>query len=288
MVKSKGGFACLGFHDGYVMRRCKGGKLGFRLRINHATARHDHRLFRRPDRGNGRCQFLCIRLGPAEAPDFRREKAFGPVKGLGLHILAEGQRHRPGFGRVCHHPQRARQGCQQLFGPRDPVEIARYRAETVIRRDRAIPEHLDLLQHRVGRAVGKDIAGDQQHRNAVYVGKGGGCDHVQGTGADRCRHRHRPAALCGLGIGNGRMCHGLFVMPAPSRQHILDAMQRLADAGHIAMAEDRPDAFDEASAVFGFLHRQPAHHRLRCGKPDRCHAVIPFCPRAPSQIVHSR
>ena len=99
MVKSKGGFACLGFHDGYEMRRRKGGQVGFRLRIDHATARHDHRLFRRPDRGNGRCQFLCIRLWPAETPDFRREKAFGPVKGLGLHILAEGQRHRAGLGR---------------------------------------------------------------------------------------------------------------------------------------------------------------------------------------------
>ena len=47
------------------------------------------------------------------------------------------------------------------------------------------------------------------------------------------------------------MGHGLFVLAAPGRQGVPVGMQRLAEAGDIAMAEDRPDAFDEAAAVLG-------------------------------------
>ena len=81
----------------------------------------------------------------------RGEEALGPVVGLGLHVLAEGERHRPAVGRVGHHPHRAGQRGQQLLGPRDAVEIAADGAEAVVGADRAVAEILDLLQHRVGR-----------------------------------------------------------------------------------------------------------------------------------------
>ena len=91
----------------------------------------------------------------------------------------------------------------------------------------------------------------------------------------------RPAAPLGLGVGDGGMGHGLLVLAAPGRQRVADAVQRLADAGDVAVAEDRPDALDEALALLGHLHAQPAHHRLRRGQPDRsAHRFPPLCPSA--------
>ena len=79
----------------------------------------------------------------------------------------------------------------------------------------------------------------------------------------------RPAAALRLGVGDRRVRHRLLVLAAPGRQRVADAVQRLADAGDVAVAEDRPDALDEALAVLGHLHAQPAHHRLRGGQSDR-------------------
>ena len=56
-----------------------------------------------------------------------------------------------------------------MFGPRDAIEIARDRAEAVVRRDRAVVEILDLLQHRVGATVGEDIAADHEDRQSVHM-----------------------------------------------------------------------------------------------------------------------
>ena len=82
------------------------------------------------------------------------------------------------------------------------------------------------------------------------------------------------AAPALLGVGDRGMRHRLLVLAAPGRQRVADAVQRLADAGDVAVAEDRPDALDEALAVLGHLHAQPAHHRLRA--VSRIVPLMPF------------
>ena len=72
----------------------------------------------------------------------------------------------------------------------------------------------------------------------------------------------RTAATLGLGIGDRGMGHGLLVLATPGRQRLADPVQSLADAGHVAVAEDCPDAFDEALAILCHLNREPAHHGL--------------------------
>jgi hypothetical protein len=85
---------------------------------------------------------------------------------------------------VGQHAERAGQGGHDLLRPQDAVEIARDRPEAIVRRHRAVAEILDLLQHRIGPAIGEDIAGQQQHRQAVDMRQRGRRHHVGGAGPD--------------------------------------------------------------------------------------------------------
>ncbi len=208
-------------------------------------------------------------------PDARLEEVDRVVVGLGLRVLAEGEADRAAVGRVGHHPKRAGQGGQDMLGPADPVEVAHDGAEAVVGRHGRVVEILDLLQHRVGRAVGEDVAGDEEDRQAVHMRHGGGGDHVGRPRPDRGGDGHRLPPMLRLGIGDGGMGHGLFVLAAPGGQGVLVGVQRLTQAGDVAVAEDRPDAFDEAAAILGLLHGQPADHGLRGGKADRGHFFPP-------------
>ncbi len=247
--------ARLRFDNGDAMRRGKGGKSGLGLGVDHPAACDDHGLLCGPDGGDGRGEFGRVGFRAADAPDLRRKEAFGIVEGLGLHVLTEGQRDRAALGRVGHRPQGTRQRRQKLFGPHDPVEISRDGAEAVVHRDRAVAEILGLLQHRVGGAVGKDVAGNEQNRQAVDMRKARRRHHVQRARTDRRGDSHRLAPLRRLGIGDGGMGHRLLIMAAPGWQNVAHAVQRLADARHVAMTEDRPDTLDEAVAILGLLHR---------------------------------
>ena len=51
---------------------------------------------------------------------------------------------------------------KQVLGPGDAVEVAGDRLEAVVDRDGAVVEVLDLLQDRIGAAIGEDIAGDSR------------------------------------------------------------------------------------------------------------------------------
>ena len=189
------------------------------LGIEHAAAADDERLLgaaqqrgaaSRTSRGSGatrRCR--CTRSS---------KKRLGIVVRLGLHVLAEGERHRPAFGRIGQHRHRPVQRRHDLLGPDDAVEIARHRPEAVVGADRAVAEVLDLLQHRIGLAVGEDVAGDQQHRQPVDMRDRGGGDHVGRARADRGGAGHHPPAPRRLGEGDRRMRHRLLVVGAVGRQ----------------------------------------------------------------------
>ncbi len=57
--------------------------------------------------------------------------------------------------------------------------------------------------------------------------------------------RHHAAAETRLGVGDRGMRHRLLVVGAEGRQLVAHLIERLADAGDIAVAEDRPDAAEE-------------------------------------------
>ena len=155
-----------------------------------------------------------------------------------------------------------------LLGPRNTVKIARHRAKTVIRGNRAIGEILDLLQDRVGPAIGEDIAGQEKKRQTVYMRDRRSCHHVRGAGPDRARHCHHPAAEACLGKGDRCMRHRLFIMGAIGRQLIAQRIERLANSCNVAVTEDRPDTGYEWHFLpfdLGHLPREITGQCLRHG-----------------------
>src|SRR4051794_11167246 len=85
------------------------------------------------------------------------------------------------------------------------------------------------------------------------------------------------------------MCHGLLVLATPGRQRVADTVQCLADAGDVAVAEDRPHPLDEALALLGHLDREPLDHRLSGGQTYRFHAASSLALlRAASQMLQRR
>ena len=49
------------------------------------------------------CEFGLVGADAARRPDLLGKEAFGIIVGLGLHVLAERQRHRAAFGRIGQH-----------------------------------------------------------------------------------------------------------------------------------------------------------------------------------------
>ncbi|MNR14260.1 hypothetical protein D3C85_1307270 [compost metagenome] len=127
-------------------------------------------------------------------------------------------------------------------------------------------EVFHLLQHRVRCAGDEDVARQQQHRQTVDVRGGRGGHQVVAAGADRGGHRHHAAAEVCLGIGGGGQRHALLVVGAEGGQRIAHRVQRLAEARHVAVAENGPHPAKKllARAVFGhhILRGQIAHQRL--------------------------
>ncbi len=101
-----------------------------------------------------------------------------------LHILRKRNGHRAPLCRVGEHTHRMDERSHNLLWPGNAVEIAAYGTECVVCADGSIVRYLELLQHGVWLAVGKDIAGQKKHRDMVH-GCGASCgDHVEGSRAD--------------------------------------------------------------------------------------------------------
>ncbi len=233
--------------------------------IMHPATGNDHRLFGRLDCGNRRVKLIQIGARALGFPDFGVKETFGPVKCLRLHILTECQCHRAAIGRIGQGCHRTWQGGQKLLGAHDAVKITADRLKTIIGRNRAITEILDLLQHRIRCAIGKHIPGHKQNRQTVDMREGRGGHHIGRTRPDRCRDRHGTLAVRCLGVCNGGMGHALLVMTAPGREIIPDAMQCLAHSGNIAMTENRPASAKKRHTVLVLLFAQIPHHRLGGG-----------------------
>jgi hypothetical protein len=136
----------------------EGPELILGLRIERAATRDDDRLLGGLEGGDGGSKLLLVRAGAARRPHLLLEHGGRIVIGLGLDILAESEGHRAAIGRVGQDGHGAGERRDDLLGPGDAVEIARDRAEAVVRGHGAVGKDLDLLQHRVGSAVGEDVA----------------------------------------------------------------------------------------------------------------------------------
>ena len=177
--------------------------------------------------------------------------------GLGLHVLGDRDGGRTGFDRVGEHPHRAQQGRGQLFGPPHPVEVARQRLERVVDGHFAVVWLFEFLQHRGAGPGGEGVGGQQQHGQPVDGGQRGAGEHVRRSRSDTGRYRPGLQPVLLPGIANGGVHHGLLVAAQHIAQrrlgtglHRLDfgLQQGLAQAGHVAVAEDAEATGEELAA----------------------------------------
>ncbi len=233
------------------------------LGVQHAAARNHERLPRGAQQAGRGVQFVLVRAGTARRPQPRLEQAGWVVVRLRLHVLAQPQRDGTALGRVGHDLHGAGEGGNELFGPHKAVEVAGYWAQAVIGRHRAVAPVLDLLQHGVRAAAREHVARQQQQRQPVDVGHGGSGDQVGGARPNRGGAGHRAPPPACLGIRDGGVGHRLLVMGAVGRQGVARAVQRLAHARDVAVAENGPDAAEERLL-------QPSEHRaLRGHRADQ-------------------
>ena len=244
-----------------------------RLRVDRAAAGDDQRAPRGAQQLGRLGEPLGLGGRAGDVPDAAGEERLGPVERLGLDVLRQRERDGAGLGRVGQHPHRGERGRNQLLGAVDAVPEARHRLEAVVDRDVERARVLELLQHRAGDAGGEDVAGQQQHRQAVDGGQRRAGDHVRRARADRRRARVRGEAVALARVAGRGVDHRLLV----AREHVGHVValleQRLADARDVAVPEDAEAAGDQPlldPVALGVLVGQEAHQRLGDREPHVC------------------
>ncbi len=279
MIDRRRRLAGLGLDDRNAALLAKGDQLALGVSVEDAAAADDQRFLRPAQRRNGVGKLTRIGRLAALAMDLRGEERFGIIVSLRLHVLAEGERDRAAISRVGEHDKRPRQRRNELFGANNAVEIARHRAEAIVGADRAVAEILDLLQHRIGAAIGEDIARQQQDGQAVDVSERGGGDHVGCAGADRRRARHHAPPTRGLGEGDRRVRHRLLIVSAIGRECLARRVERFAQTRDIAVPEDREHPREQRRDLavdLGLLRREEADSRLGGGEAKGFHGRHPL------------
>ena len=188
MIPGDGALAglALGHRDAVLGGKCR--ERGRSLAEQHAAAGHDQWPLGRAQQFHDAGQLVGIGARPADGgAHVRRKEALRVVEGLGLHVLAHGQRDRAALDRIGQHLHGAGQGGQKLLGAGDPVPPARDRPEAFGDAHGGVVEILDLLQHRIRAAIGEHVARQEQHRQPVDVGHAGRSQHVHAARPDRCR-----------------------------------------------------------------------------------------------------
>ncbi len=234
-----------------------------------AAARDDQRAGGGPDRPDGVGQFRRVGRGAAHPPDAVGEELLRPVVRLRLHVLRQRQGDRAGLRRVGQHTHGLQGGGEQRLGAGDPVEVPGDGPQGVVDRHVGLDGVLQLLEQRVGGVRGEVVAGQEQDRQAVDGGEGGAGDQVGRAGADGRRHRLRGQAVELAGVADGRVHHGLFAAALVVRHRLPVLDERLAETGHVAVAEDAPGARDQPAphaVALGVLRGQEAHQGLGGGQ----------------------
>ena len=109
---------------GNAVARHKFLKRRFSARIFHAATNDDDGALCLPEQRSGGGEVSHIGFRRTRVPYALSEEGGGPCHGFRLHILREGQRDGAAFGGISQHPHGGGQSGQQLFGPRDAIEIA--------------------------------------------------------------------------------------------------------------------------------------------------------------------
>ena len=163
------------------------------------------------------------------------------------------ERHGAGLGRGRQYPHCFGQGRHDLLWPLDAVPIARHVTETIIHRHILCLRRLDLLQHRGYIAPGEDVARQEQDRQSVDCCGGRAGDHVGGARPDRSGAGQSTQAVGNLGVASGSMHHCLLIAAQEIRKRLV-LVQGLAQAGHVAVAEDAEATAEEAMPLAIALH----------------------------------
>ena len=167
------------------------------------------------------------------------------VERLRLHVLRERERDRARLRLVHEHAHRVQRRGNDLLRSPDPVEVAGDRPQALVHRDVAGPRHLELLQHGIGPARREDVARQQQHGQAVHRRGRRAGDHVRRARADRRGADERPEPVLHPRVADGGMHHPLFVPPLVIGEEVAVLVQRLPDAGDVAVPEDAEAAGEE-------------------------------------------
>jgi hypothetical protein len=274
MLGEQRGLARHRLDDGHVVLLGEAAQARLRQGVVHAPPGHDQGRLGAAQRGDGRCQLAMVGAHAAQLVHDRLEQPHGVVIGLRLDVLGQPEEGRAAIGRVEHRGDRERERLRDLRRAGDAIPVARHRPERVVDRDRWLVEVLDLLQHGIGDARMERVARQQQQGQPVGVRDRGRRDHVRRARADGGRRRHELAAAHRLCEADRGQCHPLLALAAERRQHAARVVERLAQAGDVAVAEDAEHARDERPLLAVYqraLNRQEAHDRLRRGEPDRAH-----------------
>ena len=193
--------------DGNVVFLGEGGERLGRERIVDAAAGDDQRLLGMAKELRRLAERVGVGPRPRHAMHLRLEELDRIVIGFGLRVLRQRDEGRAAIAGVEHHGDRLGKRRDDLLRPADPVPIAGHRLEGVVDRRGGIAEMLDLLQHRVGNAVGEGVAAEEEDRQPVRERHRRGGDHVGRARADRGGRDHDLPALLGLGVGDRRQRH---------------------------------------------------------------------------------
>ena len=166
-----------------------------------------------------------------------------------------------------------------MRGMRDAVPVPRDGLEAVIHTESRVSVVLQLLQHRIGQPRQKRIPAEKQHRQPVGVRKSCRRVKVRRPRPSTRRAEHEPLPKVVLGVGRCREPHRLLVLTPIERERVLVIIERLAQAGHIAMAKNTKTPAADARAFtvnFDELSIQPTDDRL-CRRQTNGvgHAAVP-------------
>ncbi len=171
-----------------------------RLAVEHAAAGDDHRTLGVADPLGSRLKRCRVRPVARDGPDALGEQLHREVVRFGLHILGQRKGDGAGVRRAGQHAHGFGQRGDDLVRPVDAVPVAADRLEAVVDADVLGMLGFELLQHRGHVAPGEDVAGQEQHRQAVDGGRGRAGDHVGGAGADGRGAREGAQPVVVLGI----------------------------------------------------------------------------------------
>jgi hypothetical protein len=163
-----------------------------------------------------------------------------------LDILWQANECRTAICRIQYCGKRDRERLQDLRRVRDPVPEPADCLERVVDPKCWIAEMLKLLQHRIRQPGDECIAAQEQHGQAVGMGKGGSGQQVRRARPGARRAKHEAAAQMVFGISRRCKPHALLVLAAIKRQFLLQAVERLTEARHIAMPENPESAAADA------------------------------------------